>query len=116
MKQIIAKNRAEAKKFCEGGSIHSQRTAYWKQGSVAYRFERLLGEKEPTWREDVGVYWWDAKTTISQKLGITPVSAAAAAMGRVKSPRKAASSRENGKKGGRPKLTSPCHSDETATS
>lgn len=30
-------------------------------------------------------------------------SAAAAAMGRSKSPRKAASSRENGKKGGRPK-------------
>jgi hypothetical protein len=31
------------------------------------------------------------------------LNAAAAAMGRSKSPRKAASSRENGKKGGRPK-------------
>jgi rubrerythrin len=70
MKQIIAKNRAEAKKFCEGGSIQSQRAAYWKQGSIAYRFERLPGETSPTWREDVGGYWWDAKTTIAQKLGI----------------------------------------------
>jgi hypothetical protein len=70
MKQIIAKNRAEAKKFCEGGSIHSQRAAYWRQGSVAYRFERLPGEKEPTWREDVGGYWWSATLTIAEKLGI----------------------------------------------
>lgn len=70
MKQIIAKNRAEAKKFCEGGSINSQRVAYWKQGSVAYRFERLPGEKDPTWTEDVGGYWWNARNTIAQKLGI----------------------------------------------
>ena len=103
MKQIIAKNRAEAKKFCEGGSLNSQRAAYWKQGSIAYRFERLPGEKDPTWREDVGGYWWSAKLTIAQKLGINPISAAAAAMGRVKSDRKAASSRVNGKRGGRPR-------------
>lgn len=103
MRQIIAKNRAEAKKFCEGGSLQSQRAAYWKQGSIAYRFERLPGEKEPTWREDVGGYWWDAKTTIAEKLGISPISAAAAALGRVKSDRKAAAVRENGKKGGRPR-------------
>ena len=31
-----------------------------------------------------------------------PISAAAAALGRIKSPAKAAASRENGKKGGRP--------------
>jgi len=103
MKQIIAKNRTEAKKFCEGGSLNSQRAAYWKQGSIAYRFERLPGEKDPTWREDVGGYWWSAKLTIAQKLGINPISAAAAAMGRVKSERKTATSRENGRKGGRPR-------------
>lgn len=34
---------------------------------------------------------------------MTPVKAAAAAMGRAKSDRKSASSRENGKKGGRPR-------------
>jgi len=34
---------------------------------------------------------------------IDPISAAAAALGRIKSPRKALSSRENGKKGGRPR-------------
>jgi hypothetical protein len=103
MKQIIAKNRAEAREFCEGGSLNSQRLAYWKQGSIACRFERLPGKKEPIWREDVGGYWWDAKTTIAQKLGISPTSAAAAALGSVKSPRKAATSRENGRKGGRPR-------------
>lgn len=103
MKQIIAKNRAEAKKFCEGGSLNAQRAAYWKQGSIAYRFERLPGEKDPTWREDVGGYWWDAKTTIAEKLGISPISAAAASMGRVKSEKKAKSSAENGKRGGRPR-------------
>jgi len=107
MKQIIVKNRAAAKTFCEGGNIHSQRAAYWKEGSIAYRFERLPGETSPTWREDVGGYWWDAKTTIAEKLEINPVSAAAAAMGRkggsVKSDRKAAACRENAKKGGRPR-------------
>ena len=70
MKQIIAKNREKAKKFCEGGQLDSQRAAYWKEGSRAFRFERLPGETSPTWREDVGGYWWDAKTTIAQKLGI----------------------------------------------
>ncbi|MGO8669991.1 MAG: hypothetical protein ACLQVD_01265 [Capsulimonadaceae bacterium] len=38
--------------------------------------------------------------------------AAAAAMGRARTPRKAASSRENGKLGGRPKGTGRPHSDE----
>jgi len=103
MKQIIAKNRTEALRFCEGGKLNAQRTAYWKEGSRGFRFERLPGETSPTWREDVGGYWWDAKTTIAQKLGISPISAAAAAMGSIKSERKAASSRENGRKGGMPR-------------
>jgi hypothetical protein len=70
MKQIIAKNRNEAKKFASGGGVGSQRVAYWKQGGKAFRFERLPGEKEATWSEAGGA-WWSATTTVNQKLGIT---------------------------------------------
>lgn len=70
MKQIIAKNRAEAKKFCEGGRKHSQRVAYWKEGKRAFRFERIPGEISPTWQADVGGQWWSATQTVAQKLGI----------------------------------------------
>ena len=70
MQQIIAKNREKAKRFAMGGKLNSQRTAYWKEGSRAFRFERLPGEISTTWCEDVGGYWWDSKTTIAQKLGI----------------------------------------------
>ena len=106
MKQIIAKNRSAAKKFCESGRRDSQRVAYWREGSTAYRFERLPGENDPTWQEGVGGHWWSATITVSQKLGINSISAAAAALGAIKSDRKAASSRENGKMGGRPKKVS----------
>jgi hypothetical protein len=47
--------------------------------------------------EQVVLYWGESKIHRSE------ISAAAAAMGRVKSERKSASSRENGRKGGRPK-------------
>ena len=102
MRQIIAKDRAEAKKFCEGGRRDVQRAAFWKEGSRAFRFERLPG-CEPTWQEDVGGLWWDAKTTVAEILGINPTSAAAAALGSVRTEKKSAASRENGKKGGRPR-------------
>jgi len=103
MKQMIAKNRKEAIEFVEGGNGHTQRAAYWMQGKVINRAEVIPGQKTASITENVGGYWWNAKTTIAQKLGISPVSAAAAALGRVKSDRKAASARENGKKGGRPR-------------
>ena len=70
MKQIIAKNRKEAKRFCEGGSKHSQRLAYWKEGNRAFRFERIPGADSPTWQADIGGQWWSATLTIAQKLGI----------------------------------------------
>lgn len=70
MKQIIAKNRAEAKRFCEGGRHDSQRVAYWKEEQRAFKFERIPGETSPTWQADVGGHWWNAKTTVAQKLGI----------------------------------------------
>src|SRR3972149_8378733 len=106
MKQIIVKNREEAKAFANGGIRNSQRAAYWKEGKRAFRFERLPGEISATWQADVEGNWWSETQTIGQKLWITPISSAAAAMGRQggagKSERKTAASRENGKKGGRP--------------
>ena len=73
MKQIIAKNREEAKTFAEGGSINSQRAAYWREGKRALRFERLPGETEPTWRDGVEGLWWSATETVGHKLGISPI-------------------------------------------
>ena len=102
MKQMIAKNRKEAIAFVEGGNGHSQRAAYWLQGKIINRAEVIPGQKTATIKENVGGYLWDAKTTIAQKFGIDHVSTAAALMGAAKSDKKTASSRENGKKGGRP--------------
>lgn len=101
MKQIIASNREEANAFVMAGNKNSQRSAFWKEGSRAFRFERLPG-CDPTWGEAEHL-WWDAKTTILQKFGIKPISSAAAALGSIKSAKKSASSRENGRLGGRPK-------------
>jgi hypothetical protein len=70
MKQIIAKNRAEAHRFCKGGRLGSQRLAYWKKGKRAFRFERILGEASPVWQADVGGLYWSATQTVAQKLGI----------------------------------------------
>ena len=70
MKQIITTNRASSIKFANGGSIHAQRIAYWKSGGVAYRAERLAGERECRISENVGGNWWSATKTIAQKLGL----------------------------------------------
>ncbi len=70
MQQIIAKDRTEAQEFCEGGKGDSQRIAYWAEDGRAFKFERLPGETSPTWQADVEGYWWDANTTVGQKLGL----------------------------------------------
>lgn len=70
MKQIIAKNRTAAVKFANGGSIHAQRSAYWKSKGIAYRAERIPGQRECSIAEDVAGLWWSATKTIAQKLGL----------------------------------------------
>jgi len=70
MKMIVAKNRTEAMRFCEGGRRKSQRVAYWKEGNKAYRFERLPGEQHATWSEGVEGLWWSKTLTVGQKLGV----------------------------------------------
>ena len=105
MKQIIAKNRKEAIEFAEGGNGKTQRAAYWLQGKIINRAEVIPGQKIATIKENVGGHWWSATKTIAEKFGIKPTSAAAAALGSISTPKKAASSRENGKLGGRPRKT-----------
>ncbi len=68
MKQMIAKNRKEAIEFAEGGNGKTQRAAYWLQGKIIYRAEVIPGQKKATITENVGGCWWDAKTTIAQKI------------------------------------------------
>ena len=70
MKQMIAKSRKEAIAFAEGGNGKTQRAAYWSQGNIIYRAEVLPGQKKATIKENVGGYWWDAKTTIAQKIAL----------------------------------------------
>ena len=103
MKQMIAKSRKEAIKFAEGGNGKTQRAAYWLQGKIINRAEVIPGQKIATIKENVGGHWWDAKTTIAQKFERNHISSAAALMGSAKSDKKSATSRENGKLGGRPK-------------
>ena len=67
MKQMIAKSRKEAIEFAEGGNGNTQRAAYWMQGKIINRAEVIPGQKEAAITENVGGYWWDAKTTIAQK-------------------------------------------------
>jgi hypothetical protein len=67
MKQMIAKSRKEAIEFAEGGNGKTQRAAYWLQGKIINRAEVIPGQKKATITENVGGYWWDAKTTIAQK-------------------------------------------------
>jgi len=70
MKRAIVKNRTEAIRFANGGSVKAQRAAYWKSKGIAYRAERCPGERECSISENVGGYWWSATKTIAQKLGI----------------------------------------------
>jgi len=88
MKQLIAKSRKEAIEFAEGGNGHSQRNAYWPQGKTINRASVIPGQKTATIKENVGGLWWSATQTIADKFGINPVSAAAAAMGSIKSDKK----------------------------
>ena len=67
MEQIIANDRDHALTFCERGKRNSQRVAYWKEEEQIYKFERLPGEKMPTWQEGVGSHWWCATKTVAQK-------------------------------------------------
>jgi len=69
MKKIIARNRAEAVAFANGGAIRAQRTAYWKANGRAYRAERFPGERECRIRENFAG-WWSATKTVAQKLGL----------------------------------------------
>ena len=106
MKQAMVNNQEEAVMFVSSGGRNTQKAAYWAENGKAWRAERLPG-MEPT-VSCADSIWWSATETVRQRLGLDyGLSNPAATLGRkggsAKSDAKAAASRENGKKGGRPR-------------